>query len=392
VSLIQAAPEGGEKHMTENYSIARYQVEQLQPGLELGETVLSPDGGVLLHTGTILTKTHIERIVSYGLEMVRIREVNQPNLTSSPAAIPELEANVPCEYYEPDMASNSEHENDFLHAYNEAVKALKKCFTLVRLEKHLDCQLLYSIVDSVMWLSARGTGATALLHTTIRSEDYLFHHSINVGILANIIGAASGAFDLTQQRYLVLAGILHDLGKLEIPVQILYKNGSLTEEEFNLVRQHPAIAFKFFRNYVEIPENVRFGVLQHHERDDGSGYPLRTDASKNHPIARVLGIADTYDAMTSKKVYGEEVSPFAAIDSIQGDTFAGKFSPKYSTPFLNELCQSLIGRYVTLNDGRTGQLVFWNRSGRANCLIRFSDGQVLDIYGQNKLKITKLVC
>ncbi|HWR43060.1 HD-GYP domain-containing protein [Sporomusa sp.] len=375
--------------MAENYNIARYQVDQLRPGLELGETVFSPDGGVLLHTGTILTEKHIERIVGYGIELVRIRESSPIKPAFDNAVIPEPEATVNCE---PDMASVSEHENEFLRAYNEAVRNLKKCFTLVRLEKHLDCQLLYSIVDSVMWLSARGTGATALLHTTTRSEDYLFHHSINVGVLANIIGALSGAFDLAQQRSLVLAGILHDIGKLEIPVQVLYKNGSLTEEELNMVRQHPAIAFKFFRNYVEIPENVRFGVLQHHERDDGSGYPLHTEASKNHPIARVLGIADTYDAMTSKKVYGEEVSPFAAIDTIQSDTFSGKFSPKYSTPFLNELCQSLIGRYVTLNDGRTGQLVFWNRSGKGNCLIRFSDGQVLDIYSQNKLKITKLVC
>ncbi len=383
--------------MSANYSIIRFPVSQLQPGFELGETVFSPDGGVLLHNGTILTGKHIERIVSYGLDVVRIRQVMQSELlvdqTAADTAMAEPEPAAAAVCGEADMASGLEHENDFLRVYNEAVKDLKKCFALVRLEKHLDCQLLFSIVDAVMWLAARGTGATALLHTTIRSADYLFHHSINVGILANIIGTASGAFvELTQQRQLVMAGILHDLGKLEIPVQILYKNGSLTEEEFNQVRQHPAIAYKFFRNYIEIPENVRYGVLQHHERDDGSGYPLRTDAAKNHPIARVLGIADTYDAMTSKKVYGKEVSPFAAIDTIQGDTFAGKFSPQYSTPFLNELCQALIGRYVTLNDGRTGQVVFWNRSGQGSCLIRFPDGRVLDIYSQTKLRITKLVC
>lgn len=381
--------------MSEIYSITRYPVTKLGPGLVLGETIFSPDGGVLLHEGSILTEKHIEKIVNYGIGAVRIREFahqGQPlEAVTEVPVVPQVTVNpLPCE---PDMAAVVfDDENEFLDAYKNAVKDLKKCFALVRLDKYLDCKLLYSIVDSVRWLSSRGIGATALLHTTTRSEDYLFHHSINVGILASIIGTVSGAFDSAQQKYLVLAGILHDIGKLEIPVQVLYKNGKLTDEELNMVRQHPAIAFKFFRNYIEIPEIVRFGVLQHHERDDGSGYPLRTDASKNQPIAKVLGIADTYDAMTSKKVYGEEVSPFAAIDTIQGDTFSGKFSPKFSTPFLQELCQTLIGRYVALNDGRTGQLVFWNRSGKGNCIIRFSDGQVVDITSQKQLKITKLVC
>lgn len=380
--------------MSDNYQIARYPISQLRPGLELGETVLSPDGGVLLYAGTILTQKHIERLIHYKFDPVRIREFQASEMDSEqPATAEPEEPIVYHEYCEPDMpATVSEQENEFAHIYGNAVKELKKCFTIVRLEKHLDCDLLHSIVDSLLNLSPYGIGATALLHTAKRSEDYLFHHSVNVGILANVIGSLSGVFKPSQQKSLVLAGLLHDLGKLEIPVHVLYKKGRLDEEELHQVRQHPAIAYKFFRHFKEIPENVRLGVLQHHERDDGSGYPLHTDAAKNHPIAKVLGIADVYDAMTSKKVYGEEVSPFAAINTIQTDAFSGKFSPKYSTPFLHELCQTLIGRYVTLNDGNTGQLVFWNRIGKETCLIRFSDGQVVDISNQNKLKIAKLVC
>lgn len=388
----------GRKHMSDNYSIARYSIDQLRLGMELGETALSPDGKVLLHAGTILTEKHIERLIYYGIEGVRVREIQSSvGMDSSDQLMldnaEQEEVIVSYEYCESDMSTVvSEQESEFTSIYGNAVKDLKKCFTLVRLEKHLDCDLLYSIVDSLLNLSTQGIGATALLHTALRSEDYLFHHSINVGILANIIGSLTGVFTPSQQRNLVLAGILHDIGKLEIPVHVLYKKGSLDEEELHLVRQHPAIAFKFFRHFKEIPESVRLGVLQHHERDDGSGYPLHTASAKNHPIAKVLGIADVYDAMTSKKVYGKEVSPFAAIDTIQADSFSGKFPAKFSTPFLHELCQTLIGRYVTLNDGRTGQLVFWNRSGKETCLIRFADGQVLDISNQNKLKVTKLVC
>ncbi|SDE51773.1 HD-GYP domain-containing protein [Sporomusa acidovorans] len=383
--------------MSDNYQIARYPISQLRPGLKLGETVLSPDGGVLLYAGTMLTHKHIERLIFYKIDHVRIREfqTGEADTLGQQGADPvEQEALIAHhEYCEPDMpATVSEQENEFANTYGNAVKDLKKCFTIVRLEKHLDCDLLHSIVDSLLTLTPYGIGATALLHTANRSEDYLFHHSVNVGILAHIIGTLSGAFKPSQQKNLILAGILHDIGKLEIPVHVLYKKGRLDEDELHMVRQHPAIAYKFFRHFKEVPENVRLGVLQHHERDDGSGYPLHTNGAKNHPIAKVLGIADVYDAMTSKKVYGQEVSPFAAIDTLQTDTFSGKFSPNYTTPFLHELCQTLIGRYVTLNDGNIGQLVFWNRSGKETCLIRFSDGQVIDISNQNKLKIMKLVC
>jgi HD-GYP domain-containing protein (c-di-GMP phosphodiesterase class II) len=384
--------------MAEKYSFARCRIHQLRPGLEIAESILSPDGGVLLHEGTILTERQIQLLTIYDVDSVRVRltvqSTDQEARSEKTAMAPELENFAGAQYCEPDIAATAaEHENEFLHIYNNAVRDLKKSFTMVRLEKHLDCDLLHSIADSLISLAAvRGIAATALLNTATRSEDYLFHHSVNVGILASIIGRLSGAFNELQQKSLVLAGILHDLGKLEIPVQVLYKSGQLTEEELNTVRQHPAIAFKFFRSYKEITDPVRYGVLQHHERDDGSGYPLRTGAAKNHPIAKVLGIADVYDAMTSKKVYGVEVSPFVAIDTIQADTFSGKFSPQYSTPFLHELCQTLIGRYVMLNDGRTGQLVFWNRSGKENCLVRFSDGQVLDVSSQNQLRISKLVC
>lgn len=370
--------------MAERYNIIRCSIHQLRPGFELGESVFSPDGSGLLHAGTILTEKQIERIINYGFDSVRIRQT---------VLTPEVEP-VAEGYCEPDMAAGaSEQESEFFGIYSRSLQDMKKCFTLVRLERQLDYNLLDTLIDSVIYLSSRGIAATALLHTTTRSEDYLFHHSVNVGILANIIGGLSGAFSSTQQqRNLILAGILHDIGKLEIPSKVLYKSGALTEDELTTVRQHPAIAFKFFSHYKEIPESVRFGVLQHHERDDGSGYPLHTNAAKNHPFAKVLGIADVYDAMTSKKVYGQEVSPFAAIDTIQADTFAGKFSPDYSTPFLHELCQTLIGRYVMLNDGRTGQLVFWNRCGKENCLVRFSDGKILDVSQQPSLKIAKLVC
>ena len=371
--------------MAENYTIIKCSVHQLRPGLELGESVFSPDGSGLLHAGTILTEKQIARMLNYGLDSVRIRQT-----VLTPEVITETAAEAYCE---PDMAAGvSAQESEFSDTYNRSVQDMKKCFSLIKLERQLDYALLDTLVDSVARLASRGIAVTALLHTLTRAEDYLVHHSVNVGILANIIGELSGVFSVVQQRNLILAGILHDIGKLDVSSKVLYKNGALTEEELAAVRQHPAIAFKFLSRYKEIPESVRLGVLQHHERDDGSGYPLHTDAAKNHPIAKVLGIADVYDAMTSKKVYGQEVSPFAAIDTIQADTFASKFSPDHSTPFLHELCQTLIGRYVTLSDGRTGQLVFWNRSGKENCLVRFSDGKILDVRQQQGLKLAKLVC
>lgn len=147
----------------------------------------------------------------------------------------------------------------------------------------------------------------------LRIHDYYtFTHSINTAIISAIIGREIG-FDENKVRDLTLSALLHDIGKIKIPKEILYKPGKLTPAEFELIKNHSVLGYEFLVKEMDMPEFIAKGALEHHERWHGDGYPKKLKGKEISEFGQIIGIADVFDALISEKVYRGSVPSNDAV-------------------------------------------------------------------------------
>jgi putative nucleotidyltransferase with HDIG domain len=149
-------------------------------------------------------------------------------------------------------------------------------------------------------------------------NEYSFTHSLNVAIICGTIGKWLG-YTGEVLKDLILAGLLHDIGKTFIPLTIINKPRKLSAKEMDVVKEHSSKGYNLLKELDWISSEVKAGVFQHHERLDGSGYPLGLFNEKISFFARIIAIADMYDAMTNERVYRARMSHYSAVQAIIGD-------------------------------------------------------------------------
>lgn len=216
------------------------------------------------------------------------------------------------------------------------------------------------------------------------ADGYTYTHSINVALLSTLIGKWM-KYEKNLQDSLMLAGLLHDIGKMRIDKRILNKPDKLTDDEFEEIKQHPIYSYELLQDNKDIPLDVKVGILMHHERMDGSGYPYGVYNENINDIAKVLAIADTYDAMISERPYQKKRSPFEVMQLMQTGIF-GKLDPKILLTFLSNIATYYIGTYVTLNTGDVGEVVALNPLCLYRPMVRVQD-RYIDMYTENAIQI-----
>ena len=185
-------------------------------------------------------------------------------------------------------------------------------------------------------------------------DHYSYTHSKNVGVysllLARWLGMSNSGCATALQ-----AGLLHDIGKTEIPESILKKAAALTTEEFELIKRHPIYSYMRLIDCPAVCFAVKQAVLQHHERLDKSGYPLAVDDINTY--AKIIAIADVYDAMTTNRVYKKGVTPFKAFEFFQQQG-REMFEPIFIKVFIENMSSLLVGATVQTTSGDTGRIVY----------------------------------
>lgn len=162
--------------------------------------------------------------------------------------------------------------------------------------------------------------------------DYsIYSHSINVCTFSLALGQEAGISDPDELSRLGLGALLHDVGKTRVDEVILKKKGSLTPDEWKQIKKHPQWGFEIILETDIIPHDSHYPILQHHEREDGSGYPHGRKSSDIHPFSKIVAIADVFDAMTTKRVYRNAVETFPALKEIYSDQT--KFSSEHIDAF-----------------------------------------------------------
>lgn len=177
---------------------------------------------------------------------------------------------------------------------------------------------------------------------------------------------------------LSLASTMHDVGKVRISEEILLKPGKLTDEEFEEMKRHTIYGYEILKETEGLHASVPLVALQHHERIDGSGYPYRMSIFKVDPLSRIVAVADVFHAMSSKRPYHEPM-PFHEVVSRMREGSFGELDPHVVTVFLNRMIRYLVGRKVTLTDGRDAVVVLLNAHDDLHPLVRLVDGSFLDL-------------
>lgn len=212
-------------------------------------------------------------------------------------------------------------------------------------------------------------------------DEYLLKHSINVGLVASKIG---GILNLSEddQHFLASMGLFHDVGKFKIDPGILNKPSRLTEEEFNLVKQHPKLGYDLLSS-TSLNPLILEGVLKHHERLNGSGYPFQLKEENIPFFIRILSVADTFDAICSNRVYKSSMSIFYAIDELIKDVKLNRLDGSIVLPFTNFLMEMIRGKSITLRNGKVGEILELNLEYPNQPIIKIDGFKPLDLFKEN---------
>jgi len=220
-------------------------------------------------------------------------------------------------------------------------------------------------------------------------DEYLYVHSLNVALLSHLIGKW---LDLPDRdlEILVRAGLLHDIGKLHVDPKVLNKPGRLTDEEFEEMKKHSTYSYDMLKKSGYDNQEFLKAVIFHHEKEDGSGYPLGIKGNQIPLHARILAVADIFDAMTSERVYKKRVSPFKVLEMFQNQNF-GKLDLKITMMFVKRFSEYYLGAHVTLSNGETGRIVSLNHYEINRPLLALDNGNFVDISKNRNVEIIDFV-
>ena len=355
-------------------------VDELRPGMRLVEPVTDGCGRMILKPGTELNHRVIEILGRLHIGPVDVVEWREEGMAPPRRAVVSEIVERESSWHPGPFCSIVDPLWDLFREHYEGwMVRLKRQFANLQAESNeAKEEVLWNefeaVVSEIADLSLLAVQELPCIHFMSRQEEYLVHHSLNVSLLAAMMARL---LDWNEQEVneVALSALLHDVGKLQVPEEILHKTESLTPMEMRTVQGHAVLGFRLLQEAGVFPLPVLAGVLQHHERLDGSGYPISVGQAKMHAYSRVLAIADMYDAMTSKKMYGKQHNPFTAARELRRDMSRDRLDVPATRALLTQIHQFLVGQKVRLDNGSEGWLTQWDESCGENAVVMDKRGR-----------------
>lgn len=319
-------------------------INRCRSGQVLGKPIYNDKGTVLLAKGTQLTETYIKKLRSYNVYTMYIEDNLSEGIDIVDSFPEELRVravkNISEELH---TITDLNTSKPTLQGMINSAKAIQNFQKIFR-------EILHSLMDNKTALN--------LLASTKVYDNYLYTHSLNVAIYACQLALANG-LPLKSVEEIGLGAILHDVGKLSIPLEILNKPGKLTDEEYEQVKSHSSVGFDILRKIHEIPLLVSHCALQHHERIDGKGYPRGLSGDEIHIYSKIISVADVFDAVTSHRAYRAPFLPHKAMELLYSGS-GTQFDSNQVQLFKGGIAIYPEGITVKLNDGREGIVSKYN--------------------------------
>lgn len=317
-------------------------MEQAEPGMIVGKSIYNEQGITLVNYRVTLTDKLISRMKEKGLMGLYVEDSLSDDIRIEELISDELEV--------------------------KAAQALRK----MDIDAALD--VAGEITDE---LSMNGEISVNLVSLRTNS-DYTYKHSVNVAVLSVLTGMGIG-LKKPMLKELAASGLLHDIGKINIPLETLEKAGPLTEEEYELIKKHSEFGYEKIKDDITISSKTKMGVFMHHENVDGTGYPMGLRGDQIYMFAKIIHIADVYDAITSERTYKKAQTPNEAIEFLMKNA-GNMFQPEYVKAFITYIPVYPKGRNVILSDGNVAVVVENRQHNTLYPVIRLlSDGTTIDL-------------
>ena len=362
-----------------------YQTKDLLPGMVTAIPVRTKRGQLIINPNVELTRTVISRLEFYGIASVQITENKQ---VATPMETPKDPAYFPAKSpvsapspvsdasYSQKLKSSPEFQR-FQVDFTLRSQDLKNCFDAYLSDGGtVNKEELLSKTISLVSPKQTTLDVFDMLHNMRQVNDSTYAHSLNVAIISRIIGKWLH-FSNEELDTLTLAGLLHDIGKTKIPDEVLNKDGKLTDEEFQMIRNHPKYGYDILKSQ-PLNSHIKKAALMHHERCDGSGYPMGLTMEEIDDYALIIAIADVYDAMTAARSYRAPLCPFEVIAEFEKDGLQ-KYKPKYILTFLENIANAYQNNRVMLSDGTSARIVLLNHRRLSKPLVQLDDGACIDL-------------
>lgn len=338
----------------------RLKVSNVKPGDILIADVYNAQGSLLLPKSHQLTVTDISHLQRNCVHSVAVRQTPK------------------------DLKDQAE----MLDFYTNAVSSMKTILDEVRFGKNIPVDEIRDISLPLVQYIYDTPSIPAHLAKVRDADNYTYKHSINVGLLSAALGKWL-KLPMSQIIALSTAGFLHDIGKTKVPLEILNKPGRLTDDEMTVMKRHTEFGYTLIQAVREYSEEIALTALCHHERLNGTGYPKGIEDAEIPFFARIIMVADIFDAMTSNRVYRKNSSPFKAFATIFSEQF-GLLDPNISRIFLDNIVHSFIGTQVRLSNGAQGEVVFINPAHPGRPTVRL-EKDIINLNEQKDIEIEEVV-
>ena len=354
--------------------------------MKTAEDVFSYNNQMIVPRGAVLDDKMITRLEFYSVLAVRVLdETDEPG---EGAQIPASDAPTAEDSYYFQRVKNSKQFKKFEKTFLENTETFKENLkNIAESGAQIDSRAMIDSITGLITEDMTGTSVFDMLHNMRQYDDFTYMHSMNVSLICNVFGKWLG-MSSADIDIITLGGLLHDIGKLKIPDKIIRKPEKLSPAEYNIIKTHSLQGYNILKDK-SIDDNVKQIALMHHERCDGSGYPLGLSGDKINTYAKIVAIADVYDAMTAARVYRGPLCPFKVISIFESEGLQ-KYDSHYILTFLEHVATTYMNNRVRLNNGMEGDVIFMNRNQYSRPMLQCGD-KFIDLSREPDLYIETFV-
>ncbi len=341
-------------------------IEDLKLNTVIANDVYNEDSQLIITQGTMLTSKVLDRLKLFSVEYVYIAS--------------ETDDEKPF--------TETEDFIKFKKDYMDITDSIQKSFNGI-IEKTISEEELEQTVSKCLELYTSFSSSYSIfdmLHHMRDFSDSTFVHSVNVGMIAAIIGRWAGKSEY-EEHLLLSCGLFHDIGKLLIPSEIINKPDKLTPDEFEIMKTHAQKGYGLLDD-LNINDHIKKCALMHHEKINGSGYPQGLKGSQIDDFAKIITIADIYDALTATRVYRGPICPFDVIEIFENDGFQ-LYDTRYMLVFLQNIINSYLHSQVQLSNGESGEIIMVNTNNLSKPIVH-SGNDFIDLSENKNIKINKI--